>query len=189
MTCKIYKLICNKSNLVYIGSTKQKLDYRLKDHIRCYNKWLENNDNPYYTSFEIIKSNDYKIELVEEIDSDDKEELHKKERYYIENNICVNKTIPTRTDKEYREENKDKIKQINIDYRKNNKEKCEEKRKEYYMLNYEKYKVYREKYNKENQKQDRKEYMKEYRNKNKEKIKEYNKNYRENKTSNEETIT
>ena len=52
--------------------------------------------------------------------------------------------------KEYKEENKDKIKQIKIDYRKNNKDKCEEKRKEYYILNYDKYKSYREKYKNEN---------------------------------------
>jgi len=74
MSCSIYKIVCNKTNLIYIGSTKQKLEYRLKDHIRCYNKWLENNSNNYYTSFEIIKNNDYKIELIEKIYTEDKEE-------------------------------------------------------------------------------------------------------------------
>jgi hypothetical protein len=39
-------------------------------------------------------------------------ELNARERWWIENNECVNKYIPTRTDKEYYEAHKEKIKEI-----------------------------------------------------------------------------
>jgi len=41
------------------------------------------------------------ITLVEKYRCETKDELHARERYYIENNKCVNKVIPTRTTKEY----------------------------------------------------------------------------------------
>jgi hypothetical protein len=48
--------------------------------------------------------------LVENYSCNSKKELETRERYYIENNECVNKNMPTRTMKEYQEENKEKIK-------------------------------------------------------------------------------
>jgi hypothetical protein len=58
-----------------------------------------------------------KIVLVEEVECKSKEDLHKRERYYIENNECVNKYIPGRTrketQKEYRDANKEIIKEKN----------------------------------------------------------------------------
>jgi len=100
---KIYKIIDNTNGNVYIGSTTQRLNTRLSHHKSEYNRYL-NSKGRNCTSFEIIKNNDYKIELVKYVIYKDRIELHQRERYYIENNDCINKNIPSRIDKEYYKE-------------------------------------------------------------------------------------
>ena len=111
---KIYKLVCNKTGLIYIGSTCQKLlSQRLSGHVANYKRWKNGKDN-YITSLKIIEGGDYYIELIEAVPCSSFDELAKKERYYIESIDCVNKQIPGRTNKEfckhYYENNTDKIK-------------------------------------------------------------------------------
>ncbi len=50
-------------------------------------------------------------------------ELQQRERFYIENNECVNKVIPLRTKKQYNENNKEKISDYNKEYYQDNKDK------------------------------------------------------------------
>ena len=126
----IYKIFDNTNGNIYYGSTKQKLSRRLAHHREDYKKYLEGKKH-YYTSFKIIENNDYCISLVEQFEFNNKEELIAKERYYIENNECVNKIIPGRTRKEYRLDNKEKIKEINKLYYKDNKERIAEQTKQY----------------------------------------------------------
>jgi hypothetical protein len=139
---KIYKLVCNKTNQIYYGSTIQHLYQRKHDHKKHYNHFI-NGTFHYMSSFEIIKEGDYDIVLVEKYPCKDKDELHMRERFYIENNECVNKckrpfvTEDEKKDKNketrkiYVEKNKDKIKEKNkkwresetgIKYYQNNKE-------------------------------------------------------------------
>jgi len=81
---KIYKIIDNTNDNIYIGiTTKKYLCDRLAGHNYDYKKTRRN-----CTSSEILKNNDYKIELIET--TDDKT----RERYWIENSECVNKIIP-----------------------------------------------------------------------------------------------
>ena len=149
---KIYKLICNKNNLIYFGSTTKTLKQRLQNHVSKYKAWVNGTAN-YTTSFEIIKENDYCIELVENVKCKTKVQLHARESFYIKSNICVNKCIPLRTDSEYRLDNKEHIieqqkeyNQKNKDvicnrqkeYRKNNKEHMIQQKKEYRKNNKEK---------------------------------------------------
>ena len=61
------------------------------------------------TSLQIFDNNNYDIILIENYPCERKDELHARERYYIESLKCVNKVIPTRTDREYVEANKEKI--------------------------------------------------------------------------------
>ena len=120
---KIYKITCNVTNQIYIGSTTKTLNHRLSEHKSDYKRYI-NNEHNNVTSFKILENNDYKIELVEYFPCNNKKELEIRERYYIENIECVNKFIPTRTkkeyDNEYRENNKDKIKE----YKEDNKDNC-----------------------------------------------------------------
>ena len=152
---KIYRIVCNNTGKVYIGSTTQPLTKRLSSHKVKYKLYLKDGDKKnIMRSFEILKENNYEIILIENVPCNNKEELLRRERYYIENTKCVNKQVPLRTDEEYRQDNKEKIRQHYKEYRKNNIEKL----KEYQQKN-----------------RDRRiKYLIEYYQKNKNKFKEYN---------------
>lgn len=121
---KIYKLYSPSRNIVYFGSTAEPyLSRRLQAHLGNYRMYKNNNNNKRYTSFDVLECDDYKIELVEEIKCSNVEQLRERERFYIENNDCVNKQIPNRSKKEFCKE-----------WNKNNQEyfkKYYEKNKEY----------------------------------------------------------
>ncbi len=128
---KIYKIISDETDKIYIGSTIQPLSKRLSSHIRsfnCYEKTLK-----YISANEILKFKEPKIILIETFPCDSKEELLSRERYHIEQNDCVNITVPGRTDKEWREANKEYLKQYDKDrgnkYYFDHKEEMIEKRK------------------------------------------------------------
>jgi len=151
---KIYKIVNNENNKVYYGSTTQPLHKRMYEHRKKHNNCMSKNLG--------VDLKDCQIILVEKIECECKYELEKRERFYIENNKCVNKRIPTRTMKEWREANKEKI--------------AERKKKKYHK-NKEKLKV---KYEKNKEKIAIK--QKGYRKKNKEKLNEYRKkDYQKNK--------
>ena len=115
---KIYKIVDNTNGNKYIGSTCSSLKTRLSKHKSAYKRFL-NGLCGNTKSFEIIKNNNYKIELIEDCDIKTKQELLARERFYIENNNCLNKNIPGNFDdkgcqqyqKEYYETNKDKAKE------------------------------------------------------------------------------
>lgn len=138
---KIYRLVCNNTGLNYYGSTTQSLSQRKNNHKKKYTAYLKNGKEK-YTSLKIIEGGNYDIILVEEFKCENKNQLEARERYFIENNECVNKMIPTRTKKEYREDNKEAINEYNKeyflknkdyqkDYRKANKEELNKKQREY----------------------------------------------------------
>ena len=131
---KIYKIICSETQQIYIGSTTQPLSKRLSQHKKGST-----------TAKNFIEP---KIYLVETVCCDTKEELHARERYYIENIECVNLMIPGRTYNEWIEKNKEIIAEKKKDYHEKNKEKIAQRKKDYYEKNKdtisEKYKVYRE---------------------------------------------
>mgnify|MGYP003633147984 CR=1 FL=1 len=142
---KIYKIVCDTTGLVYIGSTVETLSKRLTKHKASYNYYLKGKKT-YVTSFDIIKNDNYKIILIENCPCNSKEELHREERKYIESIECVNKYIPGRTRKEYCQINKNKIKEQNKEYREINKDKIKEQTKEYRENNKHKIKEIKKKY-------------------------------------------
>ena len=126
---KIYKIIDNTNGNVYIGSTCEPiLARRLSKHVQDYKRYLMGKRWS-YTSFQIIANNDYNIVLIESYPCNSKDELHARERYYIETIKCVNKQFPGRTQQEYRELHKEKIKEYKNQYWNYNKEEINEKRK------------------------------------------------------------
>ena len=122
---KIYKLVSNHTDDVYYGSTCQPLSKRIGDHKKNYNYW-KNTGKKYVTSIEITKYGDAEIILVKEYPCENKDQLLRKERKYIEKYECVNNNVPGRTTKEWFQDNKE--------YRK-------EKDHDYYLLNQEKIKA------------------------------------------------
>ena len=138
---KIYKIVDNTNDNVYIGSTCNSLKTRLSKHKNSYKRFL-NGLFHNIKSFDILKNNDYKIELLEKCDIKTKDELLARERFFIENNECLNKIIPGRSRKEYKIANKNKIDDYHKDYYNDNKEKLIKSQKEYYNDNKEKAKDY-----------------------------------------------
>jgi hypothetical protein len=127
---KIYKIVSNITDDVYFGSTTQKLSKRIWSHRADYKMYLQGK-RCYISSFKILETGYYDIILVENFPCRTKEELHARERFYIENNNCINKNIPCRTDAEYRQDNKERYK----DYRKENKDMIAEYHKKWYLNN------------------------------------------------------
>ena len=109
-TSKIYKL-CLKQGIEkkedykdYIGSTIQKLTQRLAGHKAAYKAYLKDNNKGYTSSYKLFQEYDIDniiIILIEDYkDCKSKEELLKKERFYIEQYETVNKNIPFKTEEE-----------------------------------------------------------------------------------------
>ena len=115
---KIYKIECNVTGKVYIGSTcEPTLARRLTKHISSYKRYL-NGTHSYVSSFEVLVSGNYDIVLIESYPCDTKDELHARERYQTNNIECVNKIKnqgmtnelgEKEYNKQYHEKNKDII--------------------------------------------------------------------------------
>jgi hypothetical protein len=184
---KIYKVIDKTNGNIYIGSTcEPTLARRLAGHRGDYKRYLDGKFR-FVTSFEILKNGNYEIVLLEECkDITSKDQLHKRERFYIENNVCVNKHIPSRTQKEYYKDNKDNIIEYQKDYYEDNKDKIIEYQKGYYKENKDNIIDYYKKYNEDNKEvisEKKKEYYKDNKDKLKQRMKEY---YRNKKNKNKE---
>jgi predicted GIY-YIG superfamily endonuclease len=129
---KIYKIECNVSGLIYIGSTIKTLEQRLRKHESRYKSYLKQ-EAKYITSIKILENDDYNITLIRDYPCKSKKELTNMEGGYIryrhvyEEGICVNKVIPGRTMVEYRQDNKDMIKQNAKIYRDKNRQAINEK--------------------------------------------------------------
>ena len=113
---KIYKIVCNTTGLTYYGSTcEPTLARRLAGHRDSF-KRFKRGKTTNITSFKVLESENHAIILVESFPCIDKMNLLQRERYYIENNECVNKQIPTRTDEEYYLQNRDKMLETHAEY-------------------------------------------------------------------------
>jgi len=121
---KIYKIVCNITNDIYIGSTIQTLKERLYGH---------RSKRKNCSSCKIIDRGDYKICLIEKYPCDDITQLKKREGYWQSQIKCINIQREGMTDKEKDE----KRKKYDKKYRNIN----PEKRKEYYKQNKEKEKI------------------------------------------------
>jgi len=169
---KIYKIIDNITGKVYFGSTiEPKLARRLNGHIATFKSYKQGKGS-YVSSFEIFENNDYVIVLVELFPCDSKDELFMRERFYIENNECVNKKRPILTiqetehyNQDYYNEHKEELLQYQQEYYKENKEQILTYQKDYSQTHKEQVKQYKIKYS---QKEDSKIKKQQYRDTHKE---------------------
>ena len=168
---KIYAIRSHQTDKIYIGSTVDTLSRRMTGHRSNYKQYKnKNNKYNFISSFNILEFDDAYIELLENCSCNSKEELLKREGELIRKTTCVNKCIPDRTQKEWYQDNKEKLNE----YRKINKEKIVIQTKKYREANKEKIKKYRK-----DNKEEIKKYRKEYQTNNKEKRKEYSKKNKE----------
>ena len=161
----IYRIDCNETGECYIGSTTQGLANRIAEHRKKYKHWKAGTSKNYCCSYPIIERGNYTYEMIIEYPCKNKQQLNRKEGELQRSMPCVNKNvnIAGRTMKEWKDDNKEIIKEKDKKYREDNKEKVKEQKS---------------KYRKEN-KEKLKEKSKLYRDNNKEIIKEKDKKYRE----------
>jgi hypothetical protein len=89
----IYKIVSDRTDKIYIGSTVKSLEERLEEHENDYELWFNKEfKSGYISSFEILKYGDYKIILIEEYPCSSYKELLKREGYYqlSSYSLCVN---------------------------------------------------------------------------------------------------
>lgn len=98
---KIYYIHCMVTGKIYIGSTTISLNDRISAHMSSYKQYLTGKRKAHTRSYDCIIRNLYRICLIEKYPCRSKKELHMRERYWIEQIKCVNKSIPGRTKKEY----------------------------------------------------------------------------------------
>ncbi len=183
--CYVYKISSKNKNIqqCYIGSTTN-IKKRLYNH-RC----SANNENHNNYNMELYKFirfhggfDSFNFEILEELSCQNKKELHTIEKnYIIQNNNVLNLKIPTRTKKQYYDDNSDKIKeyqkQLRIENIKKYGDEYLNKKREYQTQyqnnNRQKTRDYSNKWVRNN-----KDHCKKYYNDNIDKIKKYQKQYR-----------
>ena len=130
---KIYKIVNDIDDKIYVGSTTQTLNKRFNRHK---SKSKQSQDRTIYKHFNIIGWDHVTIKLIENYVCSCKYELEKRERYWIDTlNSSLNIIVPTRTQKEHYELNKDRILTYNRNYRLANIEKCKKRDRDYYIKN------------------------------------------------------
>ena len=206
----IYKICCKDTTItdIYIGSTCNFNRRKYAHKNDCNNeKQKKYNLKVYQFIRDNGDWNQWDMIQIKEFSCENKREKETEERKYIEElKPTLNCIIPTRSKKEWFNDNKEKIKKQKKEYYENNKrkiienikkynlnnkEKVNEYHKDYVLNNKEKLKKYKKEYvleNKEKIKKQMKKYrlenkekIKLYKLENKEKIKEYQKEYREKK--------
>lgn len=161
-----YKIVCNDLNIkdCYIGHTTQFIKRKSAHKYRCID---ENNKKYNIYLYEFIRNNggwdNWDMIMIEEIKCENVLDAKRQERKFIEEyQASLNKQTPSKTYKEWCDENKDKLKQYKKTWYENNKDKQEYKDKQ--KINKKKY-INQDEYKiKENERQ------KEYRKINKDKI-------------------
>lgn len=123
---KIYRIVCNVTGKQYVGSTTQSLAKRLACHRADYKRYQKGEYHS-LTSFEVLEGGNFSIVLLEEVHAESKEQLQRRERYWIEKLECVNQVVPTRTYLEYYQDNKEKEKNRKFQYYHNVKDRINQK--------------------------------------------------------------
>jgi len=134
---ELYELRCRKTGRVYVGSRGTTEEERMKWHTDKLSKYLQTKVIVYHSSL-VLESNDYVVNTIEsypcECDVDVctrvecKRRLNHREGEYIRQyreefgELCVNKVIAGRTQKERRAENLEEYQEENRQYRTKNKE-------------------------------------------------------------------
>jgi hypothetical protein len=163
---KVYKIepLNGEEGDIYVGSTaKQYLSQRMTKHRTSYKYWKEGKAS-YITAYNLFDKyglENCSIILLETYPCNSKDELRAREGFHMRNLECVNKRIEGRTLAEWRENNKeemkekirewrilnpDKIIEASKNYYDNNKESIKDKSRDFYANNKERVAIYNKEY-------------------------------------------
>lgn len=134
----IYKICCLDTEIkdCYVGSTKNEKVRKNGHKVRCNG----GGDKSNYYVYQFIRENggweNWNMIRLEEFKFDERAQLNARERYWLETlGATLNKQIPIRTQKEWREDNKEVLSEYSKEYNQNNREKIIEYKKEHYQKN------------------------------------------------------
>jgi hypothetical protein len=141
---KIYKIVSDLTDKIYIGATCSQLNKRYYEHKSFYKTGRKT-----CNSLELFKLGETRIELIEDFPCERKEQLNAREGYYIKlyKDICINRNIAGRTHKEYKQDNKEQL----IKQHKKYYESHKEQKKQYYEVNKENIKEAQKRYKQKNE--------------------------------------
>lgn len=169
----VYKLTCNQSGDVYVGSTED-MERRMDRHKSDCEKWVYGK-GPWVSSYPIILTDDYKEEVLEvvELKGDTPEarrdELRRREQYWLD----VYRNLPETKDHVLNEcdahSGFDSREEYIKAYREKNRDRLSAQKREYYERNKDKIKANTRKYHNKNRDRILVQ-MREYRERNKDKI-------------------
>jgi len=139
----IYRIICNNPIITncYVGHTT---DFKIRNRHHKYNTTNSDSDKHNASVYQFIRENggwdNWSMIQIETFPCETKKEAETREREWIEKlNADLNTITPTQTHEEWKEKNKDKIKEYKAEYYIKNKEAIDKKN----MKNYEKTKEVR----------------------------------------------
>ena len=131
----IYKIVSDNSDKVYYGSTSRNINWRFSVHKAMYKQHIEKGGMK-CSSFDVLEDGACRVELIEEIETDDNNIVKNREKHFIQNNECVNKNIPNRTRLEYYNDNCERLKQFQRDlYNRDKQKKIDKVLQNYYLKN------------------------------------------------------
>jgi hypothetical protein len=130
----IYEIVCNVTGERYIGSTFKPIQERIQGHKQASKR------NSSISSRHIINRNDYTYSILENVDTDSKDELRQCELKWYNQLENINKNAPYADKKAYNkayhkqwyEDNKTAKLLKSKEYNKQNAEKLKEYQREYY---------------------------------------------------------
>jgi hypothetical protein len=143
---KIYKLVSDHTDLIYIGSTcSKRLCIRLSQHKVNFNNWTKDNTKAKPTSYILFELGNVKIILLENFPCKTRDDLRQREQYWMDktpnlvntqkahigisrNDYVSSKEYKLKTSQMYKEANKERLYELNKIYREKNKQKLNERR-------------------------------------------------------------
>ena len=144
---KIYKILNSVDDEIYVGSTCCNLSTRMAKH-RYRAKEERSTNHKLYKKMNEIGQENFSIILLDEFkECQNIEQLRKKEREKIEElNPVLNNQVPSRTHKEWIEQNHERKKELDRKLYQNTREEKIEYQKQYAKNNPEKVKEYKRKW-------------------------------------------
>ena len=126
---EIYKIWSVQTQEIYVGSTCQALHKRMHEHRR---NTIEGKGFKLYKVMRELGMDVFSIELVENYPCKNREELRKREGFWVRHlQASLNVKIPGRTLEEYREDNREQLREVQRKFYEEHKDAIKARVKEY----------------------------------------------------------
>ena len=139
---KIYKITNDFNNDIYVGSSCDTLIKRFSNQTKDSKKG-KNEGHTFYKLMNEIGHTRFRIQLIEDYPCEDTYQLRQREGHFIREMGTLNLVIAGRTRTEYKQDNKEKLREKEKEYRENNKEIINKKKKEFRKEHKEEIKEYK----------------------------------------------